>query len=130
VYTPNGTGPCTFFYQVTESSTGGCSSTGAVTITTSVPPVVTNVTTCACFNVPVSINLNTLTSGGVPPYTFALVGTPVGGTVFLNPISGIATFKPNPGFNGVGSFQFQAFDSFNTSCASNIGTVTIPVPCC
>lgn len=130
VYTPNGTGPCTFFYQVAESSTGGCSSTGAVTITTSLPPVVTNLTTCACFNVPVSINLNTLTSGGVPPYTFALVGTPVGGTVFLNPITGIATFKPNPGFNGVGSFQFQAFDTFNTSCASNIGTVTIPVPCC
>lgn len=130
VYTANGTGPCTFFYQVTASGTGICSSTGAVTITTSVPPVVTNTTTCACLNVPVSINLNTLTSGGVPPYTFAIVGVPVGGTVFLNPITGIATFKPNTGFNGVGSFQFQAFDSFNPSCASNIGTVTIPVPCC
>ena len=130
VYTASGTGPCTFFYSVTESSTGACSSTGAVTITTSIPPVVTNLVTCACYNVPVSINLNTLTSGGVPPYTFAIVGTPVGGTVFLNPITGIATFRPNPGFNGVGSFMFQAFDSFNPPCASNIGTVTIPVPCC
>lgn len=130
VYTANGTGPCTFFYQVFDSSASTCSSTGAVTITTSIPPVVQDFTTCACFNVPVSINLNTLTSGGVPPYTFAIVGTPVGGTVFLNPITGIATFVPTPGFNGVGSFQFQAFDSFNPPCASNIGTVTIPVPCC
>lgn len=130
VFTAGGTGPCTFFYQVTESSASACASTGAVTITTSIPPAVTDFTTCACFNVPVSINLNTLTSGGVPPYTFAIVGTPVGGTVFLNPITGIATFIPTPGFNGVGSFQFQAFDSFNPPCASNIGTVTIPVPCC
>lgn len=130
VFTAGGTGPCTFFYEVTESSTGMCSSTGSVTITTSIPPVVIDATTCACLNVPVSINLNTLTSGGIPPYTFAIVGVPVGGTVFLNPITGIATFRPNPGFNGVGSFQFQAFDSFNPPCASNIGTVTIPVPCC
>lgn len=130
VFTAGGTGPCTFFYEVTESSTGACSSTGAVTIITSTPPEVDDFVTCACFNVPVTINLNTLTSGGVPPYTFAIVGTPVGGVVFLNPISGLATFRPNPGFIGVGSFQFQAFDSFNPSCASNIGTVTIPVPCC
>lgn len=130
VFTAGGTGPCTFFYQVTDSSASHCASTGAVTITTSTPPVVTDFTTCACFNVPVSINLNTLTSGGVPPYTFAIVGTPVGGTVFLNPITGVATFVPTPGFNGIGSFQFQAFDSFNPPCASNIGTVTIPVPCC
>lgn len=130
VFTAGGTGPCTFFYEVTESSTGTCSSTGAVTIITSTPPEVDDFVTCACFNVPVTINLNTLTTGGVPPYTFAIVGTPVGGVVFLNPISGLATFRPNPGFTGIGSFQFQAFDSFNPSCASNIGTVTIPVPCC
>lgn len=130
IFAAGGTGPCTFFYQVTDSSGSACSNTGAVTITTSIPPVVQDLITCACFNVPVSINLNTLTTGGVPPYIFAIVGTPIGGTVVLNPLTGIATFVPTPGFNGVGSFQFQAFDSFNPPCASNIGTVTIPVPCC
>lgn len=130
VFTAGGTGPCTFFYQVTESSVSSCTATGAVTITTSVPPVVDDAFFCTCSNVPFTINLNTLVSGGVPPYTFAIVGVPVGGMVFLNPITGLATFKPNPGFNGIASFQFQAFDSFDPACASNIGTVTISVPCC
>ncbi len=129
-FTAGGTGPCTFYYQVMESSVSACTATGAVTITTSIPPVATGTNLCACVNVPVTINLNTLVAGGVPPYTFAIVGTPVGGTVFLNPTTGVATFSPTIGFNGIASFQFQAFDSFNPPCASNVATVTIQVPCC
>ncbi len=129
-FTAGGTGPCTFYYQVTDSSVSACTATGAVTITTSIPPVATGTNLCACVNVPVTINLNTLVAGGVPPYTFVIVGTPVGGTVFLNPTTGVATFVPTVGFNGIASFQFQAFDSFNPPCASNVATVTIQVPCC
>lgn len=130
IFNAAGTGPCTFFYQVTDSSAAGCSATGAVTITTTTPPVAEDGSFCTCSNIPFTINLNTLVTDGVPPYTFAIVGAPVGGTVFLNPVTGLATFKPNPGFNGIASFQFQAFDASNPPCASNVATVTISVPCC
>ena len=130
IFTAGGTGPCTFVYQVTENSVSHCTATGAITITTSIPPVAHNGSFCNCFNVPFTFNLNSLVTGGVPPYTFVIVGTPVGGTVFLNPITGIVTFRPFPGFTGIGSFQFQAFDSFNPPCGSNVATVTIQIPCC
>jgi hypothetical protein len=74
--------------------------------------------------------LGALVSGGVPPYKFAIVGIPIGGIAVINPLSGYFTFQPTPDFTGVASFQYVAVDSSNLYCQSNIGTITITVPCC
>ncbi len=132
VYTgPAGyTGPCTFDFVVTDVN--GCSNTGAFTImmTATGAPVAMDGSFCACFNTPVTGNLNSLVSGGVPPYQFIQVGTVIGGTLLLNSITGQFTFLPAVNFIGTASFQFVAVDSSNVYCQSNIATVTISVPCC
>jgi large repetitive protein len=123
------TGPCTFEYEVIDSNT--CIGTGDVTILVSPPLVVSNGEFCTCLpNVPVTGSLVQFVTGGLPPYTFSIVGTPFGGTVFLDPTTGIFTFVPTPGFMGIAFFQFMATDSNHPPCMSNIGTIDIQVPCC
>ena len=134
-------GPCTFLYQVTESSISACSDTGAVTVNVSIPAFATGADLCSCANAPFTSSLALFISGGVPPFTFSIIGgvcvnlgpqivdcTIVGGRVILNTQTGQFTFIPNAGFVGITSFMFQVLDS--AGCASNIGTVTISVPCC
>lgn len=134
VYTgPAGfTGPCTFDFTVTDNTASQCFATGSVTIsqTATGAPVAGDGFFCACFNTPVSGNLSNFVSGGIPPYVYMVVGTPVGGTVIINPLTGFFIFKPALGFTGFASFQFIAKDSSNIFCQSNIGTITIQVPCC
>lgn len=136
---PNGTfvytgpvGPCTFDFVVTDNTPSMCFGTGSFTIaqTATGAPIATDGLFCSCFNTPVSGNLSNFVSGGIPPYLFQIVGTPVGGTVIINPITGFFIFKPTPGFIGFASFQFIVKDSSNIFCQSNIGTITIQVPCC
>jgi len=47
--------------------------------------------------------------GNLNPASYSLMGTPVGGTVVLNP-NGTYTFTPNPNFNGPASFVYQVCD--------------------
>lgn len=127
---PSGaTGTCSFVYEVTESSASHCTATGEVSVTFNEPLIVSDGSFCSCFATPVTGNLSSLVVGGKPPYTFAIVGTPVGGTVYLNPLTGLFTFVPNPGFTGIASFVFQVTDSNSPPCVGT-GTVTIQVPCC
>lgn len=125
-------GPCTFDFIVTDSSPAGCTATGSVTITETATgaPVASDGLFCSCFNTPVSGSLSSLVTGGIPPYVYMIVGTPVGGSVILNPLTGFFMFKPNAGFTGFGSFQYIVKDSSNIYCQSNVATVTIQVPCC
>lgn len=125
-------GPCTFDFVVTDNTPSMCFGTGSVTIsqTATGAPIAGDGFFCACFNTPVSGNLSNFVSGGIPPYVYMIVGTPVGGTVIINPLTGFFIFKPAPGFTGFASFQYIAKDSSNIFCQSNIGTVTIQVPCC
>jgi large repetitive protein len=123
--------PCSFDFTVTDSSMSTCTSTGTATICVSQPPIASNVTLCQCVGVPISIILSGFVSGGKPPFTFMIVGVPVGGQVILlNPTTGLVVFVPNPGFSGFASFQFKVTDSNVPPCMSNIGTVTIQIPCC
>ena len=122
--------PCSFTFTVTESSVSTCTSTGTVAVCVNQPPFANNAFFCACANTPVTGFLGAFVTGGRPPFTFAIIGVPVGGTVILNSRTGLFTFVPTPGFNGFASFQYQVTDSNNPPCISNIGTVTIQVPCC
>lgn len=123
--------PCSFNFTVTESSSSRCMSTGSVAICANQPPFANNLNTCQCANVPTVILLEALVTGGRPPFNFMIVGTPIGGKVILlNATTGLVAFIPNPGFVGFASFQYKVTDSNNPACTSNIGTVTIQVPCC
>ncbi len=82
-------------------------------------------------------NLITLTGSsgnpGVPQVlTFALATPPANGTVSINPVTGIATYTPNPGFSGTDSFTFTLTDDQAAGLPFNLtstpGTVTINIP--
>lgn len=122
------TGPCTLDFTVTDQVP--CTTTGSLTVNVNQPPFANNAFFCACAGTPVTGFLGAFVTGGKPPFTFAIVGTPVGGKVILNPKTGLFTFVPDAGFNGFASFQYQVTDSNVPPCVSNVGTVTIQVPCC
>ena len=138
---PGFSGPCSFEFQVTESSTGACSNTGTVIVNVDIPPVVMDGIFCVCANAPFTGSLASLIVTGTGPFTFSILGaacvnlgpqfvrcTVPGGTVFLNTQTGTFTFAPDAGFLGLVTFSFQVTDALG--CVSNIGMVTINVPCC
>lgn len=66
-------------------------------------------------------NLNNFVTGGTSPYIFSQIGSPVGGTVIIDPNTGNYLFSDNSG-----SFQFAAQDV--AGCTSSIGTITVDNP--
>ena len=68
-------------------------------------------------------SLSTFVTGGTPPYTFSTAGA-VDGTVNINS-AGVYSFTPNVAGPATGSFNYQAFDTFD--CPSNTGTITVPI---
>lgn len=124
---PNTFGNDFFTFQVMDSQ--GCTSNVAqYNIGILQGPISANTGVTGCANNSVSGDLTSAVQGGNPPYTFALVGVPVNGTVTLNP-DGTYTFVPTPGVFGIGSFQYQVTDE--NGCTSTVGTVLIDiVRCC
>lgn len=76
-----------------------------------------------CINGTVSGSLVPLVTGGTGPYTFAVNGAPVGGSVSVSP-TGIYIFTANIGFSGPGSFGYQVTDPFG---CTGVGEVTVTV---
>lgn len=123
------TGPCSFLYQVTDSNE--CSTLGSVQVTANVTPVAADQSFTICKNSSAGGSLSPLITGGIPPYNFTIVTQPTHGTVTLDLMQDTYLYQPNVGFVGVDSFQYQATDSSNPTCTSNIATVTIVVQeCC
>lgn len=128
-YTPNPGffGGDSFTYDATDAN--DCvSNVSTVSILVRQNPVISVTGATGCINHSVTGNLSSFVTGGTPPYTFALVGTPVNGTVTINTSTGAFTFTPTAGFIGVGSFQFQVTDS--AGCVSSVATVTVTIGTC
>ena len=68
-------------------------------------------------------SLSNFVAGGTPPYTFFTAGS-VNGTVSANS-AGVYSFTPNVAGPATGSFNYQAFDTFD--CPSNTGTISVPI---
>ena len=83
-------------------------------------PVAVNETASTAYNTGAQVNLNAGATGS--PTSATVVGTPSGGTVTLNGLT--ATFTPNAGFSGSGSFQFTLS---NAGGASNTATAMVTV---
>jgi hypothetical protein len=85
------------------------------------PAQVSNVSTNTPINQALSIMLPATHAHGTT-LTLRIVSQPAHGSVGLN--NGVATYFPEPGFEGVDSFTFAAWDG---SADSNLGTVTVSV---
>jgi VCBS repeat-containing protein len=59
--------------------------------------------------------------------TFAIVGTPVGGTVELNPVTGAFTFTPDANFEGTASFQYTVSNATGTTAPATVSIVIAAV---
>jgi hypothetical protein len=120
-------GPCNFVYQVTDSL--DCTATGVVSIVATTV-VANNGTLNICRDTAISDTLARFVSGTpLAPLSFAIVTNPLHGTITgFNAITGAFTYTPNALFVGVDSFQYQVTDA--NGCVSNVGTITIAIPCC
>jgi large repetitive protein len=95
---------------------------------TNVAPVAVddNTTTVAGTPVTIPVKANDYDPNGGQTLTNpVIVGTPVGGTVVVNP-DGTVTFTPNPGFTGPASFVYQICDNGTPVLCDN-ATVTVNV---
>jgi autotransporter-associated beta strand protein/VCBS repeat-containing protein len=124
----NASGTAAFTFKVNDGTVD--SNTSTVTITVAAvndAPVVVNGTASGNEDSPitgdVSIGSSDIDSSS---RTYAVVGTPVNGTVNLNP-NGTFTFTPASNFSGTASFQFRATDNGTPAAQSNVGTMTITV---
>ncbi len=117
------TGPCQLQYSVTDSF--GCTSPiGTVFLSPNQAATAVNGSGFTCENVPLSGTL--AATGGVEPYTFAIVtnGT-LGTAVITNPTTGAFTYTPLSNMFGTDTFTFHVTDP--AGCVSNIATETITI---
>ena len=117
------TGPCQIQYSVFDNF--GCTSNiGTVLLSPNKGATALNGSAVTCENVPLSGTL--AATGGVQPYTFAIVtnGT-LGTAVITNPTTGTFTYTPLANMFGTDTFTFTVTD--HNGCVSNIATETITI---
>lgn len=120
--------PGVFGTQIFEfamrDANGSVSNTGHVTITIWELPKLQDLSLETVSNVTLTANLTASVTGGLPPYSFALVGDAVNGTAVVN-ADGSFNFQGAPDFVGAASFQYSVIDARNG--ASACATVSITV---
>lgn len=125
-YTPNANfiGASDAFLFTAKDSTGCTSAAGTVTLTIKSINATSKTITATCAGKAIT---NTFAaSGGTPPYTFVVTSQPLQGVVSPTSSTGNFTYMANSVVLGTSdSFTYQAIDA--TSCASRLGTITIPI---
>lgn len=119
----NFVGTASFAYHVNDAHQCN-SNSGTIIITVNPSPTVQPSSISTLENAPVSGNLASLASGGIPPYTFNSIGQPANGDVVLNN-DGSYQFIPSADYFGQASFVYQVIDS--DECISNSAQVTVNV---
>jgi hypothetical protein len=136
-YTPNATfvGTETIKYSVCDNGTPSLCDTTTLVIEVrdpnpTTPSVVANDdNTTALQNIPLVINVKSndyVVQGGTLGNPTIVPNTSVGGTASVDPISGIVTFTPTPGFTGNASFRY-AVCTTTTPVACDSATVNVRV---
>ncbi|MBN9295973.1 MAG: tandem-95 repeat protein [Filimonas sp.] len=128
-YTPNNGyyGTDIFTYNVKDAN-GAVSNTATVKITIGEPPLSNDDAATTNPNTPVVIDLlanDVKRDLDIKPSLTAVVTNPSHGTVTIDPVTGKATYTPNPGYFGTDVFTYLVRDI--NGIASNISTVTITV---
>ena len=124
---PNGT----YIFTYTLTAQGQCPVTDDVQIIINAIPVAVNDFANAVINTPIPINVtanDTDRDGNatLDKTTVVIKTQPANGTVTVNPVTGVVTYTPKPGFSGPDSFTYTVKD--NRGAESNPATVTITIP--
>ncbi|MEG4291151.1 DUF4114 domain-containing protein [Microcoleus sp. C2C3] len=92
------------------------------------PPVVSPTSARTYTELETTISLDNLaTDAEGDPLTISVLN-PVNGTVIFNPLTNKASFKPEPGFSGIASFDFLASDAFGSSSPARVTVNVSDVP--
>ena len=132
-YTPNPgfSGVDSFTYYASDGELGSQLATVTITVAppapVNQPPQAVNDAYSTTAGVPLQVNAPGVLGNDSDPdndgLTAVLVSGPANGQLNLS-ASGAFTYTPNPGFSGIDSFTYQAFDG---ELSSNTATVTITV---
>ena len=130
-YTPNSGyfGADSFTYTVSDVN-GNVSNVATVSITVNqfVPPVAVDDTVTDNENAPVTIAVLANDTPGTNPIdagSVSIVASPSGGTLSVNPQTGVVTYTPSVNFFGSDSFTYTVSDTHGT--VSNVAKVSITV---
>jgi len=126
-FTPNSSfsGVASFQFDVRDNN--GCTSniaTGNITVYPSPSAAPQSLTNCTNTNINGSVASSS--SGGTPPYTYAVVGTPIGGTVSMNAANGNYTFTITHDYIGTGSFMYSVTDANGCTSTNTVSIVFAP----
>ena len=127
-YTPAAgyTGPDSFTFTVTDTTTSLTSSPATVSITVAVPPMANGQTVTVQQDTAKVITLTGSAPNG-DSFTFAVGTGPAHGTLgSINQANGQVTYTPAAGYTGPDSFTFTVTDT-TTSLTSSPATVSITV---
>ncbi|MBC7654546.1 MAG: gliding motility-associated C-terminal domain-containing protein [Oligoflexus sp.] len=124
---PNGT----YVFTYTLTAPNQCPVTDDVQIIINAIPVAVNDIVTGVINTPILINVinnDTDRDGNatIDKTTVLIKTQPANGTVIVNPVTGVITYTPRPGFSGSDSFTYIVKD--NRGAESNVATVTITLP--
>ncbi|OAQ38100.1 hypothetical protein A5893_14950 [Pedobacter psychrophilus] len=121
----------TYIFTYTLTALGQCPVTDDVQIIINAIPVAVNDVATGVVNTPIPINVinnDTDRDGNatINLTTVVIKTQPTNGTVTVNPVTGVVTYTPNPGYSGPDSFTYTVKD--NRGAESNPATVNIIVP--
>lgn len=119
-----------YVFRWAVSAVSGCELFDDVQLTVNHRPVAVNdtVTTSLNTHIPIEILANDIDADGNSTLNKASVSiksSPVNGTIVLDPVSGIITYRPNTAFTGYDSFVYSVKDNYGVE--SNTAIVTIAV---
>ena len=126
---PNTTaGTYTVEYQICLAVNNTICDVATATIVVSSPPTADDEATGTLEDTPVTIDIlngDNDVDGTIDPTSVAVTSFPINGTLSVDPVTGEATYTPDPGFSGNDQFQYTVLD--NDGNVSNVATVTINV---
>ena len=121
----------TFVFRWTLSATSQCISSDDVQILVNAIPVAINDNATGKVNTAIQINIinnDTDRDGNntIDNKTVIIKSNPKNGILAVDPLTGIVTYTPNPGYSGSDSFTYTIKDI--RGAESNVGTVEIIIP--
>jgi hypothetical protein len=125
---PNFFGIDTFTYRICDND-GACD-TALVTITVgdvNDPPIANNDSATTEEDTSVNIDVpsnDTDIDGTIDRTTVAIIDAADNGNTFVDPVTGVVTYTPDPDFNGVDTFTYQVCDD-DGACDSALVTITV-----
>ncbi|BAV05896.1 gliding motility-associated C-terminal domain-containing protein [Filimonas lacunae] len=134
-YTPNPGyyGMDTLSYNERDNN-GGLSNEALLVITVDAKPVAANDNATTTQNTPVAVDVTANDSdpdGSVDKSSVTIVTPPAHGAVTVDPVTGVVTYTPDPGYIGVDSFTYTVRDSKGITSAAaatvNVGINPVPV---